>query len=75
MIVGETYEVHWPLSAAGACVTKWQYKTLFYDGVFCDDGIINIQTPLNTFKNIGVQSQTFTIAIVNDETYLFDTST
>ena len=67
MMVGETYEVHWPHSAAGACNTKWQYQTPFYDGVFCKDGIINILTPLNTFKKIGVQSQVFTI--VNDESY------
>jgi len=67
MIVGETYEVHWPHSAAGACGTDWQYQTPFYDGVFCHDGVVNILTPLNTYKKIGVQSQTFTI--VNDEDY------
>eukprot|EP00967_Tisochrysis_lutea_P117138 scaffold189252_cov24-Tisochrysis_lutea.AAC.1 len=67
MVVGETYEVHWPHSAAGACGTEWQYQTPFYDGVFCHDGIINILTPLNTYQKIGVQSQTFTI--VNDEGY------
>jgi len=65
--VGETYEVHWPHSAAGACGTKWQYQTPFYDGVFCKDGIINILTPLNTYQKIGVQAQVFTI--VNDEAY------
>merc|ERR1719393_521602 len=67
MKVGETYEVHWPHSAAGACGTKWQYQTPFYDGVFCKDGVINMLTPLNTYKKIGVQSQVFTI--VNDEAY------
>merc|ERR1712039_282684 len=69
MHVGETYEVHWPHSAAGACGTKWQYQTPFYDGVFCKDGIINILTPLNTFKKIGVQSQTFVIVNTNDTKY------
>ena len=55
--VGETYEVHWPHSAAGSCGTEWQYQTPFYDGVFCKDGIVNILTPLNTYKKIGVQGQ------------------
>ena len=36
MEVGETYEVHWPHSAAGACGTTNQYQTPFYDGVFCN---------------------------------------
>jgi hypothetical protein len=70
MHVGETYEVHWPHSAAGACGTEWQYQTPFYDGVFCNDGVVNILTPLNTYKNIGVQSQVYTI--VNDESYYYD---
>jgi len=64
--VGETYEVHWPHSAAGACDTKWQYQSPFYDGVFCRDGIIFLD-PLNTYEKIGVQAQVFTI--VNDEDY------
>jgi len=64
MHVGETYEVHWPHSAAGACGTEWQMQSPFYDGVFCRDGIITI-APLNTFEKIGVQAQVFTI--VNDE--------
>mmetsp|Transcript_104733 Transcript_104733/g.186319 ORF Transcript_104733/g.186319 Transcript_104733/m.186319 type:complete len:330 (+) Transcript_104733:62-1051(+) len=63
MMVGETYEIHWPHSKAGDCGTKWQYQTPFYDGVFCNDGIISLD-PLNTFETIGVQSQVFTI--VND---------
>ena len=68
--VGETYEVHWPHSAAGACgkdyntVGEWQFQTPFYDGVFCRDGIITI-APLNTYKTVGVQGQVFTI--VNDK--------
>lgn len=32
MEVGETYEVHWPHSAAGMCGTVHQYQTPFYDG-------------------------------------------
>ena len=68
MEVGETYEVHWPHSAAGACGTKWQMQTPFYDGVFCNDGIITI-APLNTYEKIGVQGQVFTI--VNDEEYYY----
>jgi len=35
MHVGETYEIHWPHSALGACHTPHQYQTPFYDGVFC----------------------------------------
>jgi len=68
MHVGETYEVHWPHSAAGACGTPNQYQTPFYDGVFCTDGIITL-SPLNTFEKIGVQGQVFTI--VNDESYYY----
>jgi len=68
MHVGETYEVHWPHSAAGACGTPWQYQTPFYDGVFCMPGIISLN-PLNTFQKIGVQAQIFTI--VNDEKYFY----
>merc|ERR1711988_1278996 len=70
MVVGETYEVHWPHSAAGACGTDYQYQTPFYDGVFCRDGIISI-APLNTYEKIGVQSQIFTF--VNDEDYITPT--
>jgi hypothetical protein len=62
MEVGQTYEVHWPHSAAGACGTPNQYQTPFYDGVFCVDDVI-----AETFSQIGVQSQVFTI--VNDESY------
>jgi hypothetical protein len=68
MHVGETYEVHWPHSAAGACGTPNQYQTPFYDGVFCVGGIISL-SPLNTFTKIGVQGQIFTI--VNDENYFY----
>lgn len=68
MHVGQTYEVHWPHSAAGACGTPNQYQTPFYDGVFCTDGIISLD-PLNTYQKIGVQSQVYTI--VNDEAYYY----
>jgi len=68
MHVGETYEIHWPHSAAGACGTPNQYQTPFYDGVFCMDGIISLD-PLNTYMKIGVQAQVFTI--VNDEDYYY----
>ena len=68
MTVGQTYEVHWPHSAAGACGTPNQYQTPFYDGVFCRDGIITLD-PLNTYQKIGVQSQVYTI--VNDEAYYY----
>eukprot|EP00933_Yihiella_yeosuensis_P029736 TRINITY_DN2336_c0_g1_i11.p1 TRINITY_DN2336_c0_g1~~TRINITY_DN2336_c0_g1_i11.p1 ORF type:complete len:624 (-),score=132.51 TRINITY_DN2336_c0_g1_i11:108-1979(-) len=68
MKVGETYEVHWPHSAAGHCGTKWQYQTPFYDGVFCKGGIISLK-PLNTYQKIGVQSQVYTV--VNDENYYY----
>ena len=69
MQVGQTYEVHWPHSAAGMCGTEWQMQTPFYDGVFCKSGIISLD-PLNTFQKIGVQAQVYTI--VNDETYYND---
>lgn len=62
MEVGQTYEVHWPHSAAGACGTVNQYQTPFYDGVFCRDGVLT-----DTAQQIGVQAQVFTI--VNDEDY------
>ena len=79
MKVGETYEVHWPHSAFGACGTPNQYQTPFYDGVFCaldqetaasvgsattgDVALVSLNT------QVGVQSQTFTI--VNDEDYYY----
>ena len=69
MQVGATYEVHWPHSAAGACGTKWQMQSPFYDGVFCRDGIITI-APLNTYEKIGVQAQVFTIVNDDDPKYV-----
>jgi len=71
MKVGETYEVHWPHSAAGACGTIWQYQTPFYDGVFCKEGIIEV-LPLNTYYKIGVQGQVFTVVNSNDPKYYYD---
>jgi len=71
MEVGETYEVHWPHSAAGDCGTVNQYQTPFYDGVFCN-------LPLEAFMGlaaqdianaVGVHGQVFTI--VNDESYFY----
>ena len=64
MDVGETYEVHWPHSAAGACGTPNQYQTPFYDGVFCIDGVLT-----DTARQVGVQAQIFTV--VNDESYYY----
>jgi len=71
MHVGETYEVHWPHSSAGACGTPAQYQTPFYDGVFCLKDVVGLVLAGNatTYENIGVQSQTFTI--INDEAYYY----
>uniref|UniRef100_A0A7S2HVS4 Delta carbonic anhydrase n=1 Tax=Helicotheca tamesis TaxID=374047 RepID=A0A7S2HVS4_9STRA len=67
MEVGETYEVHWPHSAAGACGTVNQYQTPFYDGVFCNIGVLGDLS--RTQEQIGVQAQIFTL--VNDENYYY----
>jgi hypothetical protein len=67
MEVGETYEVHWPHSAAGDCGTPYQYQTPFSDGIFCRNDIISFED--DTAQQIGVQAQVFTI--VNDESYYF----
>jgi len=70
MKVGETYEVHWPHSTAGSCGNRWQFQTPFYDGVFCKMGEPGYVLGLtNTWTNIGVQAQVFTI--VNDEAYYY----
>ena len=66
MEVGETYEVHWPHSRAGACNTLNQWQSPFYDGVFCNAGNLNLDALQG---DIGVQAQVFTI--VNDEDYYF----
>ena len=71
MEVGETYEVHWPHSAAGACGSVNQYQTPFYDGVFCNltpDVVATLQ-PQDIANAVGVQAQIFTI--VNDEEYFY----
>jgi hypothetical protein len=72
MYVGETYEVHWPHSAAGMCGTKWQFQTPFYDGVLCNDAaVVGVYNDDNTLSNmaqaVGVEGQVFTI--VNDPAY------
>jgi len=71
MHVGETYEVHWPHSSAGACGTPNQYQTPFYDGVFCSQAVVNLvlEGKATTYENVGVQAQIFTI--VNDEAYYY----
>merc|ERR1712061_349220 len=71
MVVGETYEVHWPHSAAGACGTPNQYQTPFYDGVFCKKNVVQLVLDghATTYENIGVQAQVFTI--INDESYYY----
>jgi hypothetical protein len=67
MEVGETYEVHWPHSAAGACGTPHQFQTPFYDGVFCHIEVLDDFSHLQ--DQIGVQAQVFTV--VNDEDYYY----
>jgi len=66
MEVGQTYEVHWPHSAAGACGTVNQYQTPFYDGVFCTDGVLDLSI---LPQQVGVQAQIF--IVVNDEDYYY----
>lgn len=79
MHVGETYEIHWPHSAAGACGTKWQFQSPFYDGVLCNDpavvgvytgdsGVSGAENSLNNMAMaVGVEGQVFTV--VNDPAY------
>jgi len=75
MHVGDTYEVHWPHSAAGDCGTPNQYQTPFYDGVFCHFTAANANGDVfgashsNLSKFVGVQAQVFTI--INDEDYYY----
>ena len=83
MVVGETYEVHWPHSEMGACNTKWQYQYPFYDGVLCRLGeeaypgkgkfglgtVGEVADPLSLPGQIGVQGQVF--VVVNDEDYYY----
>jgi len=71
MHVGETYEVHWPHSAFGACGTPNQYQSPFYDGVFCraTAEALGGLVPQNIADGVGVQAQVFTI--INDEDYYY----
>jgi len=74
MEVGETYEVHWPHSAAGACGSVDQYQTPFYDGVFCNldkatFDALAAESLQNIASAVGVQGQVFTV--VNDEKYYY----
>merc|ERR1719188_506913 len=71
MHVGETYEVHWPHSALGACGTPNQYQYPFYDGVFCGatSALLGTLQPQDIASSVGVQGQVFTI--INDESYYY----
>mmetsp|Transcript_3235 Transcript_3235/g.4885 ORF Transcript_3235/g.4885 Transcript_3235/m.4885 type:complete len:457 (+) Transcript_3235:101-1471(+) len=66
MEVGQTYEVHWPHSKAGACGTPNQYQYPFYDGVFCRAEKLDLS---KLPQQVGVQAQVFTV--VNDEDYYY----
>ena len=67
MEVGQTYEVHWPHSAAGACGTLNQYQTPFYDGVFCNWATVGNVSRIH--RQIGVQAQIY--VVVNNESYFY----
>jgi len=71
MEVGQTYEVHWPHSAAGSCGTPNQYQTPFYDGVFCnlDMDTLSTLSQQDIASAVGVQAQVF--VVVNDESYYY----
>merc|ERR1719277_527738 len=71
MHVGETYEVHWPHSALGACGTPYQYQYPFYDGVFCGatEALLPTLTRQDIASSVGVQGQVFTV--INDENYYY----
>lgn len=62
--VGQTYEVHWAHSAAGACGTIQQYQAPCLDGVFCRAKLLT-----DTPSQLGLQTQVFTM--VNDENYYY----
>merc|ERR1711972_290157 len=55
MHVGETYEVHWPHSAIGACHTPHQFQTPFYDGVFVVGPMLWRNLSLKTLKILSMQ--------------------
>ena len=67
MEVGQTYEVHWPHSAAGACGTLNQYQTPFYDGVFCNFATVGNLSRIH--RQVGVQAQIF--VVVNNENHYY----
>merc|ERR1719235_1661327 len=71
MHVGETYEVHWPHSALGACGTPNQYQYPFYDGVFCGATaeLLGGLSAQDIASSVGVQGQVCTI--INDEDYFY----
>jgi len=70
MQIGQTYEVHWPSSTAGACGTEWQYQSPFYDGVFCNSTITATWGTNNpTEDNIGVEGQVFIVVNTDDPSY------
>ena len=80
MEIGQTYEIHWPHSAVGACGTVNQFQSPFYDGVFCNlpggTGLAAAVDPNGTPPDIaklsgavGVEAQVFTV--VNDESYYY----
>ena len=86
MKVGETYEVHWPHSAFGACGTVNQYQTPFYDGVFCNmdaatatsvgssaRGDVQIADPSSAANSTARQIgvQSQVFTVVNDETHYY----
>lgn len=61
MEVGQTYEVYWPHSTAGAFGTPYQYQTAFYGSVFFVD---------DTSSQIGVQGQVLLLLMMNVMTSL-----
>jgi len=76
MEVGQTYEVHWPHSALGACGSQWQYQTPFKTGVLCNIDLDGLTGFLTTQREnlplvVGVQAQVFTIVNDDSEEYTF----
>jgi len=80
MVVGETYEVHWPHGSErngfAACGTPNQYQSPFYRGLFCNWPELGHEFPSNhpftdqaVARSVGVQGQVFTI--INDEDYYY----
>jgi len=83
MVVGETYEVHWPHGSGdegfAECGTPNQYQSPFYRGLFCNWPEMGLEfpgnvtngdvTPQAVARSVGVQGQVFTI--INDEDYYY----